>query len=393
MNSLHFDHPAILGGPPVRAEGPPVWPRPDPSVQSVLRAMIDSGDWGRYHGPHVPELCHILADYHGVEHALVCSSGTAAVELALRGVGVQEGDEVLLAAYDFKANFQNVLTLKGVPVLVDLDPVTWQLDPSQLENAITPKTRAMMISHLHGGVVNAPVVRQLADARGIALIEDACQCPGAMLFGRRAGSWGDVGVLSFGGSKLLTAGRGGAILTPQSEIAERIKRHVMRGNDAYPLSEMQAAVLRPQLEELDVLNERRRFAVTRLCSRTTDLAGLTPLQLPTADVAPAYYKLGFHYRSTEFSGLERDHFAAAMRAEGIAMDAGFRSNHLIHATRRFRAVGDLAEATRADGEMLTLHHPVLLESDASIDEIADAIKKVRDCSEEIVEKFLSESES
>jgi perosamine synthetase len=385
MNSSHHDLPAILGGPPIRPAGPPVWPRDDGAVRAVLRAMIESGDWGRYHGPHVPELCRGLAGSHGVEHALVCCSGTAAVELALRGVGVQAGDEVILAAYDFKANFQNVLGLHAVPVLVDLDPVTWQLDPSRIEAALTPKTRAVIISHLHGGVVDAPRVRQISDARGIAVVEDACQNPGATLFGRRAGTWGDVGVLSFGGSKLLTAGRGGAILTSKPEIAERIKRHVHRGNEAYPLSEMQAAVLCPQIDELDALNERRRAAVMRLVSQAVEPSGLTPLQLPTDDVAPAYYKVGFKYRASDFSGLTRDQFVSAMRAEGIAFDAGFRSNHLIHASRRFRATGELLEATQADAGMLTLHHPILLESDREIDEIVEAIAKIRAFAAEFAE--------
>src|SRR5262245_22321729 len=112
MSSPDSSLPAILGGPPIRPSGPPTWPRMEESVNQVLRAMVESGDWGRYHGPHLPNLCRLLAEFHGVEHVLPCSSGTAAMELALRGVGVQEGDEVVMAAYDFKSNFQNVLHLK-----------------------------------------------------------------------------------------------------------------------------------------------------------------------------------------------------------------------------------------------------------------------------------------
>ncbi|MEK6261931.1 MAG: aminotransferase class V-fold PLP-dependent enzyme [Planctomycetota bacterium] len=348
--------------------------------------MIDSRDWGRYHGPHVPDLCRRLADYHGVEHVLPCSSGTAAVELALRGVGVTADDEVILAGYDFKANFQDVLCLRAMPVLVDLHPETWQLDPARLEAAVSSRTRAIIMSHLHGGMVNAPQVRQIAEAHGIALIEDACQSPGAKLYGRVAGTWGDVGVLSFGGSKLLTAGRGGAVITSRNDIAERIKRYVQRGNDAYPLSEMQAAIVCPQLDQLDARNERRRDAVRRLSLRLSGVAGLMPLQIPTVDVQPTYYKVGFRYRAEDFAGLPRDLFAQAMRAEGIAFDAGFRGLHLIHASRRFRAADDLREASRADAEMLTLHHPVLLEADSAIEEIASAVHKVREWAAEIMER-------
>ena len=388
MSLLTEQRPAILGGTPIRPKGPPEWPADDAFVRSALLKMIDSRDWGRYHGPHVPDLCRRLAEYHGVEHVLPCSSGTAAVELALRGVGVTADDEVILAGYDFKANFQNVLCLRATPVLVDLHPETWQLDPARLEAAVSSRTKAILMSHLHGAVVAAPQVRQIAEAHGLVLIEDACQNPGAMLQGRVAGTWGDVGVLSFGGSKLLTAGRGGAVITSRSDIVERIKRHVQRGNDAYPLSEMQAAIVCPQLDQLDARNECRREAVRHLTLRLSDFAGLMPLQLPTDDVQPTYYKVGFRYQAEDFAGLSRDLFAQAMRAEGIAFDAGFRGLHLIHASRRFRAADPLLEATRADAEMVTLHHPVLLEGNSAMEEIVAAVRKTRDGAAEIVAGYV-----
>jgi perosamine synthetase len=378
MSSQADERPAILGGQPVRPAGPPAWPRHDPRVQAAMLQLMESGDWGHYHGPHGRDLCRRLAEYHAVEHVLLCCSGTAGVELALRGAGVGQDDEVILAGYDFKANFQDILCLRAVPVLVDLDPGTWQLDPGRLAAAVSPRTRAILMSHLHGGLVEASRVRQIADAHGLAVIEDVCQNPGAMLDGRKVGTWGDVGVLSFGGSKLLTAGRGGAVVTARSDIAERMKRYVHRGDDAYPLSEMQAAIIRPQLEQLDDLNDVRRVAVARLCSRLAAIGGLTPLQLPTAARFPAYYKVGFQYRAEHFGGLPRDLFVQALRAEGIAFDAGFRGLHRIHASRRFRAADDLTEASRADAAMVALYHPVLLEGESAIDEIVTATQKVRD---------------
>src|SRR5947207_4510999 len=137
--------------------------------------------------------------------------------------------------------------LGGPPVLVDVHPDNWNLDPARLEAACGPATRAVIVSHLHGGLVPMREVMAFAAARQITVIEDAAQCPGAMVQGRRAGTWGDAGVLSFGGSKLLTAGRGGAILTAKHTIAQRARIWQMRGNLVAPLSELQAAVLRPQL--------------------------------------------------------------------------------------------------------------------------------------------------
>ena len=147
---------------------------------------------------------------------------------------------------------------------------------------------------------------------------------------------------------------------------------------------MQAAVLRPQVEQLDELNERRCVNIVRLCLELSDMAGLRPLQLPTNELSPAYYKVGFQYRAEEFGGLPRELFVKSLRAEGVAFDTGFRGLHLIHAKRRFRAADDLIEATRADAGMLTLHHPLLLESAEAIDEIALAVRKVRDGAAEIL---------
>ncbi len=314
---------------------------------------------------------------------VLCSSGTVAVELALRGLKVGDADEVILAAYDFKGNVQDVLAIGAIPVLVDVDRDNWNLDSSQLARAISPITKAIIVSHLHGGVVPMPAVMDVAGAHGVPVIEDACQMPGAVLAGRKAGMWGDVGVLSFGGSKLLSAGRGGALFTNNPEIVQRAKLYSQRGNEAYPLSELQAAVLPPQLEQLDETNRRRAENVRLLCQLLSAETGLAPFRNshfgPTSadELEPGYYKLGFQYDPARFDGLPRDAFAESMRAEGIALDAGFRALHKTHSARRFRKIGELASATDADNRVLTLHHPVLLESADEMHQIVVAVEKIR----------------
>jgi dTDP-4-amino-4,6-dideoxygalactose transaminase len=148
---------------------------------------------------------------HAVRHAWLGSSGTIAVELALRGLKVAAGDEVILAAYDFPGNFRAIEAIGARPMLVDLAPGTWTLDVDHVEAAISPVTKAIVVSHLHGSLADMQRLCELANERGLTIVEDACQVPGASISGRPTGSWGDCGILSFGGSKLLTAGRGGAI--------------------------------------------------------------------------------------------------------------------------------------------------------------------------------------
>lgn len=367
--------PALLGGPPVRPQGPPDWPFPDEEVRAALEAAYRDGSWGRYHGGNVRRLEERLAKDYGVPFALACGSGTFAIELALRALPVGSGDEVLLAAYDYPGNFLCVHAVGATPVLVDLDPLNWNVAPERLREAIGPATRALLVSHLHGGLVPMRAVRDLAAVHGLHVIEDAAQAPGAIVEGERAGTWGDVGVLSFGGSKLLTAGRGGVLLTRHAAIHQRARTQLLRGNLVCPLSELQAAVLLPQLDRLDERHGRRAESVAQLLEGLREVSGLRPFR-NRVDGRPAYYKLGFQLDASVF-GLPRDLLVAALRAEGIAIDEGFRALHVGRSPSRFRRGGELVEAEKAHHGTLILHHPVLLGTREDIAEIVEAVRKVQ----------------
>lgn len=367
--------PALLGGAAVRPQGPPDWPIADDDVLAALQHAYQDGSWGKYHGPHVERLEQRLADYHGVPFALTCASGTFAVELALRALKIGAGDEVILAAYDYGGNFLCAHAVGARPVLVDVACDNWNLDPDRLEAARGAATRALIVSHLHGGLVAMGEVMAWAARHGVHVIEDAAQASGAVVGGRRAGTWGDVGILSFGGSKLLSAGRGGAILTRHADVQQRARTWLQRGNNICPLSELQAAVLLPQLDQLDARNAVRARHVQMLRERLADLPGLAFLRNRDQSDEPAYYKVGMQYAAAAF-GLPRERLLAAMRAEGIALDDGFRALHVGRAPSRFRAAGELTEAERAQAGALVLHHPVLLASEA-VEEIVTAFRKVQ----------------
>jgi perosamine synthetase len=363
-------------------EGPPRWPRSDERVRAALEAAYVDGSWGRYHGPNCQQLREDLVSLCGAPHVWLCSSGTVAVELALRGVKVGAGDEVILAGYDFPGNFRAIEAIGGRPVLIDLAPGTWTLDVEQVNDAISPHTKAIIVSHLHGSIADMRRLRAVANEHGLAIVEDACQVPGALVGGQAAGSWGDCGVFSFGGSKLLTAGRGGAIVSQREDVVHRIKIYSERGNDAFPLSELQAAVLVPQIPELAAANEQRRRSVDLLLAACSDLRGLLPLRLPAdAQNQPAFYKLPWLLAgnsdacdSPEFEQVRRQ-FIAATQAEGLAMDEGFRG-FARRTSQRCRVVGDLPNARMAAAGTVILHHPVLLERAEIMGRVAQAIRKV-----------------
>jgi dTDP-4-amino-4,6-dideoxygalactose transaminase len=372
---MNPDTPALLGGPPVRPEGPPDGPAADPEVLDALRAAHADSSWARYLGPHVPRLEELLAEVHGVPHAATCSSGTLAVEVALRAVGVGPGDEVMLGAYDFEPSFLSVHNLGARPVLVDVSPANACLDPAGLAAAITPATRAILISHLHGGIVPMSAVTEVARRHSVALVEDAAQAAGATVEGRPAGTWGDAGVLSFGGSKLLTAGRGGAILTRYPEVFQRARLALGRGVQQWAaLSELQAAVLLPQVRKLAEKSALREGRVGQLLDAIRDVPGLRPFGPPPADSRPAYYKLGFFLDEAAF-GLARDVCVKALRAEGVAFDPGFRALHVGRAPGRYRAAGPLTHAETAGRTVVGLHHPVLALGKADVEQVATAVRK------------------
>jgi dTDP-4-amino-4,6-dideoxygalactose transaminase len=218
-------------------------------------------------------------------------------------------------------------------------------------------------------------LRAMCDEREIGLVEDACQMPGGIVEGKTAGTWGDVGVLSFGGSKLLTAGRGGAVVTSREEVFQRMKLYANRGNDAFPLSELQAAVLRPQITKLDKQNAKRHDSVQRLNPKIERLPGLRPLKNRVRKTVPGYYKLGLRYVPEELGGLSREEFIAVVQAEGLAIDAGFRG-FARRSDRRCRKVGNLPNSRAAGRQCLVLHHPILLEEPETLDQVVLALEKV-----------------
>jgi dTDP-4-amino-4,6-dideoxygalactose transaminase len=234
--------------------------------------------------------------------------------------------------------------------------------------------KAVIVSHLHGALAPMREILDIANTHDWLVVEDAAQATGAIIDGKAAGTWGRVGTFSFGGSKLLTAGRGGAVVTSDTTLLQRAKVYCEQGNHAFPLSELQAAVLVPQIARLNERNNQRLEAVRRIersyraHSALPNGVSLQSAAEPKQEEAPAYYKLGWlldaagdapQYRRTE---QLRNALVKALQAEGIAIDAGFRGFGKRPASR-CRTVGELTHANQAAAGTLVLHHPVLLEGE------------------------------
>lgn len=362
---------AIQGGTPSIRLPIPDWPPRLPAIDESVGAALRDGSWGQYQAAPLERLRRLMEQRY-CRQVWTCASGTIGVELALRGCGIGPGQEVIMAGYDFPGNFRAVEAVGATPVLVDVQPGHWIIDPGHIESALSDSTAALLASHLHGSLLDMSSLVSFCQAGEMALIEDACQVPGALQGDRPAGTFGDAGVFSFGGSKLLTAGRGGAVITGREDVYQRIKVVSERGNDAWPLSALQAAALVPQWEYLDQWNRQRLESVRRLGTAIESL-DLFQTRVPpgSGTELPAYYKFPLLLPD----GIDREPVIAALQAEGLPADAGFRG-FWRRAPARCRACGELPNCRRAARQLILVHHPVLLGGEDLLEQVVEALVKV-----------------
>jgi dTDP-4-amino-4,6-dideoxygalactose transaminase len=235
-------------------------------MDQAIHRVLDSARF--IGGPEVSGLEEEIARYCGTPHAIGCASGTDALLLALRGLEVGPGDEVVTTAFSFFASAGTIANVGARPVFVDIDPRTYNLDPHRLEAAITPLTKAVVAVHLYGQCCDLTAIKAVCDKHQLFLIEDAAQAIGSEWEGRRAGSVGDLGAFSFFPSKNLgAAGDGGIMTARDAALAERVR--LLREHGAKPkyyhalvgtnsrLDALQAAILRVKLRHLDRWSEKR----------------------------------------------------------------------------------------------------------------------------------------
>jgi perosamine synthetase len=308
--------------------------RPDVGAEeaAAVAGVLESGQLTM--GPKVTELEAELARVCGVRHAVAVSSGTAALHLAVLALGLGERDEVVVPAYTFPAT-ANVVALAGArPVLVDVDPETFNLEPESLAAAVTPRTRAVLAVHLFGRPLDWEAIERAVPER-VALIEDAAGALGARRRDRACGSLGLMGCLSFHPRKIVTTGEGGAVTTSEEELANGIRRLRHHGIEAegafeirapglnYRLSDILCAVGIPQVRRLDELLEARRGVAEGYEVR---LAGV--VRTPSAEPGDTHGWQAYVVRLDR-----RDEALATLRAEGIEAQIGTYALHLLAAYR------------------------------------------------------------
>ncbi|HXV45034.1 MAG TPA: aminotransferase class I/II-fold pyridoxal phosphate-dependent enzyme, partial [Anaerolineae bacterium] len=215
---------AIHGGEPVRTEPYPAWPVHDERDVEAVTAVIKSGRWGGYPypGPQTAEFARRFAQLQGGGHAVAMANGTVTMEVALRAANIGWGDEVIVPAYTFQATAAAPMAAGAIPVIVDIDPETYCIDPKAIEAAITPHTKAVIVVHLGAQMADMDAVMAIAGRHNLIVIEDCAHAHGARWRGRGAGTIGHFGSFSLQSSKILTAGEGGVLLCRTPELATRV---------------------------------------------------------------------------------------------------------------------------------------------------------------------------
>ena len=404
------EKPALLGGPGVRAEKWPSWPVFDRQEEEALLGVLRSGLWNRRSGKQVARFEEAYAKLTGARYCLATSSGTSALITSLSALGVGAGDEVIVPPYTFVATVNAVLMQHAIPVFVDTDRETFQMDARKLEPAITERTRAVMPVHLGGSPADLDAILAIAAKRKIPVIEDACQAHLAEWRNRKVGTWGSTGCFSFQASKNLNCGDGGALLTNDQDLADKCyafhtnssgrqasgfsSLYVQRGANLR-MTEFQGALLAAQMTRLENQARRRQANAEYLTSLLKSISGISTAKMYAGCTRNAYHLYMFRYDKSKFANLPLARFLKALHAEGVPASAGYsplnKEPFLLNTLnsrgyRRFLSEKDVQrwrersacpENDKLCEEAVWLTQNMLLAERSAMDQIAEAIARIQ----------------
>jgi len=404
---------AVLGGKPVRNKSFPAWPQYNQQEEEALLEVLHSRIWWRTPGKHTKQFEEDFAAYHGAKHGIACTNGTAALEIIIAALGIGLGDEVIVPDYTFVATASAVLFAGAMPVMVDIDPDTYCIDPDKAESAITVRTKAVIAVHLGGHPADMKRMVSLCHKHNLYLIEDSAHAHGTEWEGKKVGALGTGGTFSFQASKLMTAGEGGIVLTNDDDLAIRIRSvhdcgrmpgewfydHYIYGSN-YRLSEWQGAVLSQQLTRLEAQGEQRSKNADFLNKALLEIEGIRPQAKAPYCTRNGHYCYIFHYDSKSFNGLSTERFIEALEAEGIPTQASyppvhamdmFQNNEFLiklspeHKQQSFDFLKAEYPITQdAAKHTVWLVHRTLLGTEEDTQDIVVAVRKIKEQSKELI---------
>jgi dTDP-4-amino-4,6-dideoxygalactose transaminase len=400
---------AILGGDPIRKNKSwPSWPYIDDNVVNAVVKTTKSGIWCRIQSASgtVPTFEKEYAKLMGTRFCLATGSGTQALHTCVEALGISAGDEVITSPYTDPGTIQGILSARALPVLADLDPASYQLDPDDVERRITENTRAIMPVHMMGQPCHMERIMVIASKHRLHVIEDACQAHLAEYQGKKLGAIAPLGCFSFQTSKTIACGEGGAIIGDDEALMDKcytVHNHgtSRKGNTEvigpkYRMNEFQAAVLLGQLAGAQERFRRRNENAAYLTSRLKGCPAVVPQKLYEGTASGSFYLYTMSYKKEHCNNVARSRFFKAMEAEGVSLspyiERGLhrepwvdnviktRAYQKTFSARRLQQFKEEMSCPKCDQvceemAMIWASGP-LLGTRADMDDIADAILKV-----------------
>lgn len=403
---------AVFGGEPVRTEPYPAWPVFDERDVQAVAEVVKSGNWGGfpYPGPQTSEFLRRFLELQGGVHAVAMANGTVTMEVACRAAGVGWGDEVILPAYTFQATAAAPMAAGAIPVIVDIDPETYCIDPKAVEAAITPQTKAVLPVHLGAQMADMDAIMDIAERHNLVVIEDCAHAHGAKWRGQGAGTFGHFGSFSLQSSKILTSGEGGVLICKTAELAERAASIINCGRPAdkegknftmganYRMSELHAALANVAIERFPEQAKEREEMAAYMDEALSEIPGVRLLKRDPRHTARSFYRYVFAI-DPEVYGVTHEAVCLALHKEGISVELGYEAMHHYELFQpqlsrlpvpsafpeRFQFDQmQLPEAERAaEREAVWLDENVFRAGRQGVDDVVAALQKVYDNREEL----------
>jgi dTDP-4-amino-4,6-dideoxygalactose transaminase len=413
---------AVLGGRRVRAKPFPSWPIWDDADEQAVVPVLRKGTWSR--SQVVNEAERKFAELMGVKRCLLTFCGTQALIVSLHTVGVGGGDEVLVTPYTFVATIHSILQNNALPVFVDVDPETWSMDPAKIGEKLSGHTYAVLPVHIGGSPCDIGKIMEIAKARDLKVVEDACQAHMSEWKGKKVGSFGDFGCFSLQNSKVITCGEGGAVIGNDEQMMDRAHSYhnfarphgsfravgehgyVGMGTKAR-ITEFQASIVITQMDSVDEEIARREENGKYLASRLKEIPGIVPRKEYPETTRLSHHTCGFRYKAEQFDGLSREQFLRAVGAEGIPIGKslgniarlsqnregsiegalGSKTFKAIYSEKRIKDYRErlaCPEAEQLVKETVGFSQNVLLATKKDMDDIFDAVEKVYQNRKELI---------
>jgi dTDP-4-amino-4,6-dideoxygalactose transaminase len=323
---------AILGGDPVRKNKTwHKWPYIDQNVIDSVVKTTNSGRWCRMGVPNstVTAFEKDFASMLGARFCVGTGSGTQALNTCVEALEIGAGDEVITSPYSDMGTIASILVCRALPVMVDLDPESYQIDPDEVEKKITPNTKAIMPVHIMGVPCNLERIMAIAKKHNLKVIEDACQGHLAEYQGKKLGTIGDLGSFSFQESKVISCGEGGGVVGNDEMLMERVftvmnhgttrKGITERIGPKYRMTEFEGAILMGQMPGFKERHEIRNRNANHIRAKLKDFQGLVPQKQYEGTSSSAYYKFAWSYHKEHFNNADRNIFQKAIAAEGVGL--------------------------------------------------------------------------